>query len=76
MDRTIHQKPLKPEEPKVEEDLNVPVIKKEAKVSLRETKNYIHRVMAPSFLTDNENNISFADKEGQIYSNNANNEKR
>ena len=54
----------------------IPNIKKEAKASLREAKSYIHKVMAPSFLTDDNNNLSFAEKEGQIYSTTANNEKR
>ena len=29
--------------------------------------------MAPSFLTDNAHNLSYAEREGQIYSNTANN---
>lgn len=33
--------------------------------------------MAPAFLTDDANNLSYAEtKEGQIYSNSANDEKR
>jgi len=38
------------------------VIKIEEKASLRENKDYIHKVMAPTFLTDEEHNISYVEK--------------
>lgn len=34
--------------------------KREEHQPLRSNQNYIHKVMAPSFLTDNENNISYS----------------
>lgn len=40
-------------------------------------KEYEHKVMAPVFMTDNQNNISYSqNKQGQIYSNNAIAQKR
>lgn len=52
MEKTIHQKMNPPADDKQDRAPEIPFIKKEDKVSLRENKEYIHKVMAPAFLTD------------------------
>ncbi len=37
------------------------------KEGIRKNQEYIHKVMAPSFLTDQKNNVSFSKGEGEIY---------
>lgn len=39
----------------------------EPKESLRKNEDYIHKVIAPAFLTDNKNNISYAKGESYVY---------
>lgn len=39
----------------------------EAKDGIRKNEDYIHRVMAPSFLTDQKNNVAYGKGEGAVY---------
>ena len=39
----------------------------EEKEPIRKNEDYIHKVMAPSFVTDQKNNISFSKGEGSVY---------
>lgn len=43
---------------------------------IRKNDDYIHKVIAPSFLTDQKNNISYIEKEGSIYGLGAQEERR
>ena len=39
----------------------------EEKEPIRKNEDYIHKVMAPSFLTDHRNTLSYAKGEGSVY---------
>ena len=39
----------------------------EEKEGIRKNEDYVHKVMAPSFVTDQKNNIQFSKKEGEVY---------
>ena len=39
----------------------------EEKEPIRKNEDYVHKVMAPTFVTDQKNNVQFAKKQGQVY---------